>query len=59
MMYVSSLAARAAQPLRFSWAGRLLLGLLLALPGLARAQTSSFACTGGTQSYVVPAGVIS
>ncbi|MFC6221990.1 FG-GAP-like repeat-containing protein [Hymenobacter artigasi] len=36
---------------------RLLLALLLALPGLARAQTTSFACTGGTQSYVVPAGI--
>ncbi|MFC6225314.1 LamG-like jellyroll fold domain-containing protein [Hymenobacter artigasi] len=46
----------AGAPAPAAFITRLLLALLLALPGLARAQTTSFACTGGTQSYAVPAG---
>ena len=49
--------ARVGVPVPAAFIARLLLGLLLVLPGLARAQTSSFACTGGTQTYTVPAGV--
>ena len=46
-------AAHVARPVRL---GGFLLLLALLLAGPARAQTSSFACTGAPQTYVVPAG---
>ncbi|MCB2410842.1 glycine-rich protein, partial [Hymenobacter lucidus] len=55
MQHTFTFAARAVRPLR-----RPLLagfGLLLALAGAAQAQTSSFAYTGGLQTYTVPAGI--
>ena len=56
MTYSYALAARAAHLPHPARLGGFLLLLAWLVAGPARAQTSSFACTGSPQTYVVPAG---